>query len=114
MDIYAEVKSFSFYESSRAIYVNVRIIEKRLKKIIPNHKVKFEEVQIGDIITLKTDRKALNTAGNTNLESLVQLLLNRFLIFDIGDWEEPTQGFKNSNPKFLITNAQTCVTLMEN
>ena len=113
MDIYGEVKSFSFYESSGSVYANVKIIEKRLKKNNHDSKNKFEEAEIGELITLRTDREKLKENNSKSLESLVQLLLNRLLIFDITDWEPATKGFKNSNPKFLFTNLTKCVTLTE-
>ena len=115
MDIYAEVRSFSFYESSGSIYVTVRVIEKRLKKADHPSKKKFEEVEIGETITLRTDRETIIANKCVDLPTLVnKLLLNRLLIFDINDWEAPSKGVKISNPKFLIANVSKCVTLMEN
>ena len=114
MDIYAEIKSFSFYENKGTFYINVKVIEKRLHQICHPSKSKFEEVEIGDTISLKTDREKLKNEGKISLEELTTLLLNRFLILNIDDWEAAKKSFTNStSPKFILSKASKCAFLLE-
>ena len=109
MDIYVEVKNFSFYENSGAIYVNAKVIEKRVNQLPHQAKTKFEEVEIGEIISLKTDRQKIKDEGITSLENLTKLLLNRFLVLKVDDWEKAIQAYNNkSSPKFIFSTAETC------
>ena len=105
MDIYAELKNFSFYENSGAIYITVKILEKNILQTPHQNKAKFIDAQVGDTISLKTDSAQIKEAGFTTLEKLANLLLNRFLIFHVIGWEAATTGYKNSCPKFLFSHA---------
>ena len=114
MDIYAEIKSFSFYENKGTFYINVKVIEKRIHQICHPLKAKFEEVEIGDTISLKTDREKLKNEAKISLEELTTLLLNRFLILNIDDWEAAKTSFNNStSPKFILSKATKCGFLLE-
>ena len=56
MDLYAEIKSFSFYENSGSFYINGKIIEKSVGKLPHPAKKQFEDVKVGEIISLKIER----------------------------------------------------------
>lgn len=105
MEIYAEVKNFSVYPN--AIYVNCRVIE---KKIGTGHTLqrKFEEVEIGEVIGLKADKGRFLESENGSLEEKIGILLNRFLIFEIDSWEPALACFKKSSPKFTFANLRKC------
>ena len=115
MDIYAEIKSFSFYENSGTVFINAKIIEKRLSQLPHPSKTKFEEAEVGELITLKIDRERIKEEKQTSLEEIVSLLQNRFLVLNITGWEPALQGFNNkSSPKFLLSTARkTCGILLE-
>ena len=109
MDLYAEIKNFSFYENSGSVYINTKVIEKRICQLPHNHKTKFEAVQVGEIISVKIDRERIKEDGKTSLEQIVNLLLNRFLILKIIDWEPALQAYNNkSSPKFILSTAEQC------
>ena len=109
MEIYAEIKKFSFYENNGSIYINAKVIEKRVSQHPHPSKCKFEDVKVGDVLSIKTDREKIRAAGKTKLEDLVILLLNRFLVLSIDGWEQAHPAFnKTSTPKFLLATASTC------
>ena len=109
MDIYAEIKNFSFYENTGSIYVNAKVIEKRVNQLPHQAKAKFEEVQVGEIIALKTDRQNIKDEGIISLEQLINRLLNRFLVLKVTNWEKALQSYSNkSSPKFIFSTAETC------
>ena len=111
MDLYAEIKSFSFYENKGSFYIKAKIIEKRITQLCHP---KFEEVEIGDTICLKTDKTKIKEEGKTSVEELVSLLINRFLIFHIDGWEPAVKTFNNSSsPKFTIFAVSKCGFLLE-
>lgn len=114
MDIYAELKNYSFYENSGAFYITVKVIEKNVFQTPHTDKGKFNEVEIGESISLKTDRDQIKDAGLITQENLVDLLLSRFLIFNITGWEAAQKGYKNSFPKFIFSNVtRPCAILTE-
>ena len=82
----------------------------------PNYvsKKQFEEVQIGETISLKIDRQRIKDEGKTTLDQIVNILLNRFLILNVNGWEPAIQSYTNkSTPKFLLSNAEKCGILLE-
>ena len=114
MDLYAEIKNFSFYENSGAVYINTKVIEKRVCQLPHTHKTKFEAIQVGEIISVKIDREKIKNDGKTTLAEIVNLLLNRFLILKITDWEPAVQAYSNkSTPKFILSTAEQCDILQE-
>lgn len=108
MEIYAEVKNFSFYENNSTFYINGRVIEKRILPGSHPFQAKFEEVKVGEVAELKVTKARLEELGITTIEKLAVVLLNPFLIFEIENWEAAAASFKKSSPKFLIKNARTC------
>ena len=114
MDLYAEIKNFSFYENSGAVYINTKVIEKRVCSLPHTHKEKFEAVKVGEIISVKIERERILQEGKTSLEKIVNLLLNRFLVLKIIDWEPALQAYSNkSSPKFILSTAAQCGILQE-
>ena len=109
IEIYAEVKNFSFYENKGNLYINARVIEKRVFQNCHPSKSKFEEVRVGDTLEIKTDREKIESEEITSTETLVTLLLNRFLILTIDNWVPAAQSFsKQSSPKFILSSASKC------
>lgn len=113
MEIYAEVESFTFYQSSKTFYISANVIEKRLKPGCISDKEKFEEVKIKDSISLKVTKKKLDEVGKITAEEISYLLLTRFLIFDVDKWQAPISWNKNSTPKFLVSSARKCGIFLE-
>ena len=109
MDIYAEIKNFTFYENKGSLYINARVIEKRVSQNCNPSKAKFEDVRIGDSIEIKTDREKIESDEYTTIEELFKLLLNRFLIITIDAWVPAVQSFsQKSSPKFILAKASKC------
>ena len=108
MEIYAEIKNFAYYENKGSFYINAKVIEKRILQH-PIHQCKFEDVYIGEVLSIKTDRKKIKLDGRTKPEELALLFLNRFLILTLDGWEPAHPNFgKTSTPKFTLSEASTC------
>ena len=107
MEIYTEVKRFSFYENSATFYIECKLIQKRIDPNCHPFKHQFEELNIGEVINLKADRNLLER-GKLNFEELAVILLNRFLIFKIDTWEPAVATFHKSTPKFGLVDARQC------
>ena len=110
MEIYCEVKNFSFYENSSTFYITCRVLEKQISPGCHPFKEQFEGVEIGETIQLKVEKKKLEKEQKISPERLVLLLLSPFLIFELDTWEPASTNplHKNSSPKFGLSNARTC------
>ena len=113
MDIYAEVKNFSFYSEKSTFYVGVRVIEKRLHLGCHPYKTKFEEVAVGKNIGLKVSVPDLKKSGKLTENEFVQLLLSRYLVLVVDKWEDAKEGFQRSTPRFGISDARQCAIFQE-
>ena len=113
MDIYAEVKNFSFYSEKLTFYVGVRVIEKRLHPGCHPYKTKFEEVAVGKNIGLKVSVTDLKKSGKLTENEFVQLLLSRYLVLVVDKWEDAKEGFQRSTPRFGISDARKCAIFQE-
>ena len=108
MEIYTEIKKFTFYESSHLLYISCKIIEKKIHPGCHQFKSKFEELKLGETVSLKFDKRLLSSEDSIKLEELVLILLNRFLIIEISTWEPASSNFGKSSDHFIVNNAKTC------
>ena len=105
MNIAAQVTNFSFYHNSKAIYVTADVLEKQITaQSCHQNYPHFKTVNKGDKINLNCIEE--------NYSDILELLLNRILIFNIILVENPRdnkQGFK-----FVFRKVESCAILPEN
>ena len=97
LEIFAKLKSFSFYHKTEAIYITIEVIDCKLSgSVAPAEK--FNTVEPGDTLSLKYIGE--KTAEYLNLLDEPALLINT-------DEFEPSKNPKY-NDKFIVKSLRKC------
>ena len=98
MEVFAQVKSVSFYHSSKELYLTAVIIEKKLK----SDKKQFVDLYPKDQITLKTN-------DFSEIKEYLNLLVTQdCVIISSNQFEIGKDRNNNSKTNFIIDNIRKC------